>query len=83
MFSDESSSDEDVDLENMTEEEKKKYFAEKTKRKEEREKRRREKYGDKYDDMVKENEKLVFLQLYQLVSCTRRVVSLLFGGWHY
>ncbi|XP_046353241.1 uncharacterized protein LOC124133066 isoform X2 [Haliotis rufescens] len=58
VFSDESSDDDDVDLENMTEEEKKKYFAEKAKRKEAREKRRREKYGDKYDEMVAKHEKL-------------------------
>ncbi|XP_055882530.1 uncharacterized protein LOC106061672 isoform X1 [Biomphalaria glabrata] len=48
---------EDVDLENMTEEERQKYFEEKAKRKAEREKRRREKYGDKYDEMMEAHEK--------------------------
>lgn len=52
VFSDCTTDDEDVDLENMTAEEKKEYFAGKAKRAAEREKRRREKYGDKYDEMV-------------------------------
>ncbi|ESP04566.1 hypothetical protein LOTGIDRAFT_237314 [Lottia gigantea] len=56
IFSDSTESD-DVDLENMTEEEKKKYFEGKAKRKEAREARRREKYGDKYDEMVTQNDK--------------------------
>ena len=61
VFSDESSSDDDVDLENMTEEEKKQYFEAKAKRKVEREKRRKEKYGDKYDEMLKKHEKFVLV----------------------
>ncbi|XP_078339440.1 uncharacterized protein LOC111107058 isoform X2 [Crassostrea virginica] len=52
VFSDCTTDDEDVDLENMTEEEKKAYFEAKAKRAAEREKRRREKYGDKYDEMM-------------------------------
>lgn len=52
VFSDCTTDDEDVDLENMTEEEKKAYFEAKAKRAAEREKRRREKYGDKYDEMI-------------------------------
>ena len=58
-FSDASTDSEAVDLSNMTEEEKKKYFEEKAKRKAEREKRRREKYGDKYDEMMAAHEKFV------------------------
>lgn len=50
-FSDSTVSD-DVDLENMTEEEKAAYFKAKAERKAAREARRREKYGDKYDLMV-------------------------------
>ncbi|XP_041349516.1 uncharacterized protein LOC121368836 [Gigantopelta aegis] len=57
VFSDESSSDDDVDLENMTEEEKKQYFEAKAKRKLEREERRKKKYGDKYEEMLKKHEK--------------------------
>ncbi|GFO14403.1 hypothetical protein PoB_004090800 [Plakobranchus ocellatus] len=56
-FSDASTDSDAVDLSNMTEEEKKKYFEEKAKRKAEREKRRREKYGDKYDEMMAAHEK--------------------------
>ncbi|OWF41951.1 hypothetical protein KP79_PYT10988 [Mizuhopecten yessoensis] len=52
VFSDCTTDDDDVDLENMTEEEKKAYFKGKAERAEAREKRRREKYGDKYDEMV-------------------------------
>ncbi|XP_061187777.1 uncharacterized protein LOC133195840 [Saccostrea echinata] len=52
VFSDCTTDDDDVDLENMTEEEKKAYFEAKAKRAAEREKRRREKYGDKYDEMM-------------------------------
>ncbi|XP_059175867.1 uncharacterized protein LOC131955682 [Physella acuta] len=55
-FSDASTDSDDVDLENMTEEERQKYFEEKAKRKAEREKRRREKYGDKYDEMMAAHE---------------------------
>lgn len=58
-FSDESTDDDDVDLSKMTEEEKKIYFEEKAKRKAEREKRRREKYGDKYDEIMKDHEQFV------------------------
>ncbi|KAH9510115.1 hypothetical protein Btru_043506 [Bulinus truncatus] len=56
-FSDSTTDSDDVDLENMTEEERQKYFEEKAKRKAEREKRRREKYGDKYDEMMEAHEK--------------------------
>lgn len=60
-FSDASTDSDDVDLENMTEEERQKYFEEKAKRKAEREKRRREKYGDKYDEMMAAHEMLVHM----------------------
>nr|XP_034317865.1 zinc finger CCCH domain-containing protein 13 isoform X1 [Crassostrea gigas] len=56
VFSDCTTDDDDVDLENMTEEEKKAYFEGKAKRAAEREKRRREKYGDKYDEMMSKHQ---------------------------
>lgn len=56
VFSDCTTDDDDVDLENMTEEKKKAYFEGKAKRAAEREKRRREKYGDKYDEMMSKHQ---------------------------
>ena len=58
-FSD-STISEDVDLENMTEEEKAAYFKAKAERKAAREARRREKYGDKYDLMLEKQKEFVF-----------------------
>lgn len=52
VFSDCTTDDEDVDLANMTEDEKKEYFKAKAEKAVAREQRRREKYGDKYDEMV-------------------------------
>ena len=57
-FSDSTISD-DVDLENMTEEEKAAYFKAKAERKAAREARRREKYGDKYDLMLEKQKEFV------------------------
>lgn len=57
-FSD-STISEDVDLENMTEEEREAYFKAKAERKAAREAKRREKYGDKYDLMVEKQKELV------------------------
>lgn len=54
-FSD-ATTDDNVDLSKMTEDEKEAYFREKEKRKAAREKRRREKYGDKYDEIMKKRE---------------------------
>ena len=59
IFSDATTDDDDVDLENMTEEEKKAYFEGKAKRAAEREKRRREKYGDKYEEMMAQHQEFV------------------------
>ncbi|KAJ8301112.1 hypothetical protein KUTeg_020099 [Tegillarca granosa] len=56
-FSDDSSSDDNVDLSKMTDEEKKEYFENKERRRQEREKRRREKYGSKYDDIMERRER--------------------------
>lgn len=56
VFSDCTTDDDDVDLENMTEEEKKAYFKAKAERAAAREKRRREKYGDKYDEMMSKHQ---------------------------
>ena len=54
--SDATTDSDDVDLENMTEEEKKAYFEGKAARAAAREARRREKYGDKYDEMMAKHE---------------------------
>ncbi|KAK3580637.1 hypothetical protein CHS0354_013399 [Potamilus streckersoni] len=64
-FSDSSTESDDVDLENMTEEERQKYFEEKAKRKEEREKKRREKYGDLYDVMMEKKKEMKKQKLLQ------------------
>lgn len=77
----------DVDLENMTEEEKKAYFEAKAARAAAREARRREKYGDKYDEMMakhKEYEALGWLLTNitinvrsSLESCTNEILRML------
>lgn len=59
-FSDATTDSDAVDLENMTEEEKKTYFEGKARRRAEREKRRREKYGDNYDLMMEKHKEFVF-----------------------
>lgn len=59
-FSDATTVD-DVDLTNMTEEEKAEYFKQKEKRRKEREIRRRAKYGDKYDEIMKKREEYVYV----------------------
>jgi hypothetical protein len=59
-FSDATTID-DVDLTNMTEEEKAEYFKQKEKRRKEREIRRRVKYGDKYDDIMKKRDEYVYV----------------------
>lgn len=59
-FSDSTVSD-DVDLENMTEEEKEAYFKAKEERKAAREAKRREKYGEKYDVMVEKQKEFVLI----------------------
>ncbi|XP_052781998.1 uncharacterized protein LOC128218381 [Mya arenaria] len=64
-FSDASTASDDVDLENMTEEEKAAYFKGKAERKAAREARRREKYGDKYDLMVEKQKELKKLKKLQ------------------
>lgn len=63
-FSD-STISEDVDLENMTEEEKAAYFKAKAERKAAREARRREKYGDNYDLMLEKQKELKKLKKLQ------------------
>lgn len=63
-FSDSTVSD-DVDLENMTEEEKAAYFKAKAERKAAREARRREKYGDKYDLMMEKQKEFVFYPVHR------------------
>ncbi|XP_060590079.1 uncharacterized protein LOC132745239 isoform X2 [Ruditapes philippinarum] len=63
-FSD-STISEDVDLENMTEEEKAAYFKAKAERKAAREAKRREKYGDKYDLMMEKQKELKKLKKLQ------------------
>ncbi|XP_069142672.1 eukaryotic translation initiation factor 5B-like [Argopecten irradians] len=55
--------DDDVDLSKMTEEEKKEYFAEKERKRQAREKRRREKYGSRYDEILKKKEQKRLEQL--------------------
>ena len=52
-------SENEPDLNLMTESEKKKYLADKAKRKQEREKKRKEKYGDKYDEMKAKSKQYV------------------------
>lgn len=64
-FSDASTVSDDVDLENMTEEEKAAYFQAKAERKAAREAKRREKYGDKYDLMVEKQNELKKLKKLQ------------------
>ena len=59
-FSDATTID-DVDLTNMTEEEKTEYFKQKETRRKEREIRRRAKYGDKYDDIMKKRDEYVYV----------------------
>lgn len=57
-ISDRSTDTEDEpDLDAMTEEERREYLEKKAIRKAEREKRRREKYGDKYDEIMAKHEK--------------------------
>lgn len=63
-FSD-STISEDVDLENMTEEEKEAYFKAKAERKAAREARRREKYGEDYDLMMEKKKELAKLKKLQ------------------
>ena len=58
-FSDATTDEEDVDLSKMTEEEKVEYFKRREAKRQAREKRRREKYGDKYEDIMKRREQLV------------------------
>ena len=48
-------SEDEPDLNMMTEAEKKEYLEKKAKRKAEREKKRKEKYGDKYEEMKQKN----------------------------
>ena len=56
--SDQSTDTEDEpDLDAMTEEERRVYLEKKALRKAERERRRREKYGDKYDEIMAQHEK--------------------------
>lgn len=59
-FSDSTVSD-DVDLENMTEEERAAYFKAKAERKAAREERRKAKYGDKYELMKEKQKEFVFV----------------------
>lgn len=54
-FSD-TTTDDNVDLSKMTEEEREAYLRNREKRRAAREKRRREKYGDKYDEIMKKRE---------------------------
>ena len=49
--------EDEPDLEAMTEEERREYLEKKALRKAERERRRREKYGDKYDEIMAKHEK--------------------------
>ena len=49
-------SENEPDLNLMTEKERKEYLAKKAKRKAEREKKRKEKYGDKYEEMKQKHE---------------------------
>lgn len=57
VHSDRSTDTEDEpDLEAMTEEERKEYLAKKEQRRAERDRRRREKYGDKYDEIMAKHE---------------------------
>ena len=51
-FSDATTED-DIDLSKLTPAQRRQYLAEKERRRKEREKRRREKYGDKYDEIMK------------------------------
>lgn len=48
--------EDEPDLEAMTEEERREYLAKKAQRQAERERRRREKYGDKYDEIMAQHE---------------------------
>ena len=50
-------SEDEPDLEAMTEEERKVYLQKKAERKAAREQRRREKYGDKYEEIMKKHER--------------------------
>ena len=54
-------SENEPDLNLMTEAEKKEYLAKKAKRKAEREQKRKEKYGDKYDEMMEKHKQFVLL----------------------
>lgn len=56
-FSDASSDSDAVDLDKMTDEERREYFSRKAARKAERQMRRREKYGDKFEEMLAKHEK--------------------------
>lgn len=49
--------DDEPDLEAMTEQERKVYLQKKAERKAAREEKRRERYGDKYDDIMKKHER--------------------------
>ncbi|KAH3820048.1 hypothetical protein DPMN_121792 [Dreissena polymorpha] len=51
-FSDATTED-DIDLSKLTPAQRRQYLAEKERRRKEREERRREKYGDKYDEIMK------------------------------
>ena len=55
--------EDEPDLEAMTEEERREYLEKKALRKAERERRRREKYGDKYDEIMAKHEKWVRVYL--------------------
>lgn len=56
-FSDASSDSDAVDLDKMTDEERREYLSRKAARKAERQMRRREKYGDKFEEMLAKHEK--------------------------
>lgn len=58
-FSDATTED-DIDLSKLTPAQRRQYLAEKERRRKEREQRRREKYGDKYDEIMKKKNALVF-----------------------
>lgn len=74
-FSD-STVSEDVDLENMTEEERAAYFKAKAERKAAREARRREKYGDKYDAMAEKQKE--FVHCFNISSMNHRSIFIPF-----
>lgn len=77
MFSDSdcTTDSDDVDLENMTEEEKKAYFKGKAERAAAREARRREKYGDKYDEMMSKHAEYEYTLGIGCVFCITNILN--------